>query len=193
MVAACNLVEEVSLIFVLLVDAAAVDDTDVVNGCLVDLTVRWMDCLLLLLAIEDDDGEEEVAVGVDLVSLELSFILSLSLFFDLHCRVDLLDCLVVVFATRSVDVMTLSCRLAVANDFDWLLLVVEDDSPPPLIFSARLIPSNTNGIMYNILSNQTIVAFVVEEESCLLLVLHIYIFERYYESLLYRSLYVVPR
>ena len=134
MVAACNLVEEVSLIFVLLVDAAAVDDTDVVNGCLVDLTVRWMDCLLLLLAIEDDDGEEEVAVGVDLVSLELSFILSLSLFFDLHCRVDLLDCLVVVVAISVDGFLTLS-RLAVANEFDCLLLVsVEDDSP--LIFSA---------------------------------------------------------
>ena len=171
-VVVCN-VEVLSDFLVLLVDAA-VDDTDVC-GCLVDFTERCMDCLLLLLAI-DDEVEEEVAalqfvaavvgVDLDLVSLELSFILSLSLFFDLHCRVDLLDCLVVVFATRSVDVMTLSCRLAVANDFDWLLLVVEDDSPPPLIFSARLIPSNTNGIMYIILSNCGQCKGVIERERC---------------------------
>ena len=108
--AVCN-VEEVLLVFLLLVDDAVVDDTDVADGCLVDLTVRWIDCLLLLLAIE----EEEVAlffvaavVGVDIESLCIpSTAISLSLFFDLYCRVGLLDCLVVVVATISVDVMVL--------------------------------------------------------------------------------------
>jgi len=113
-VAVCN-VEEVSLVLVMLVDAVAVDlfDADI-GGGLVDLTERWIDCLLLLLAIEA--VEEEVAVlqlvvlvdddaGVDLDLESLFFILLSSLsFFDLYCRVDL-DCLVVVVvvATISVD------------------------------------------------------------------------------------------
>jgi len=115
-VAVC-IVEEVLLVFVLQVDVV-VDDTDVV--CLVDLTERWIDCLLLLPAIEDDvEVGEEVAVlhfvivlvhddtarvDLDLESLLLAdFVISLSFFFDLYCRVDLLDCLVVVVATISVD------------------------------------------------------------------------------------------
>ena len=48
MVADCNLEEEVSMEFVLLVDAA-IDDIEVCD-CLVDFTERWIDCLLLLLA-----------------------------------------------------------------------------------------------------------------------------------------------
>ena len=115
----CN-VEEVSLAFVLLVDAA-VNDTDICGGGgLVDLTERWIDCLLLLLAIEDEAEEEEVAlqfvvlvdddeaaVGVVLdVLCILSTAISLSLFFDLYCRVDLFDRLVVVVATISDDGLT---------------------------------------------------------------------------------------
>ena len=115
--AVCN-VEEVSLVLVMLVDAVAVDlfDADI-GGGLVDLTERWIDCLLLLLAIEA--VEEEVAVlqlvvlvdndaGVDLDLESLFFILLSSLsFFDLYCRVDL-DCLVVVVvATISVDGLVL--------------------------------------------------------------------------------------
>jgi len=105
--------------FVLLVDAA-VDNTNVVDGCLVDFTERWIDCLLLLLAIEEAE-EEEVAVvlqfvvlvddkaaDLDLVeSSQIPAIISLLLFFDLYCRVDLLDRLVVVVATISVDVIVL--------------------------------------------------------------------------------------
>ena len=104
----CN-VEVLSDFLVLLV-GAVVDDTIVANGCLVDFTERWIDCLLLLLAIEDEAEEEEVSVvalqfvamvddeaaDVDLESLD-----KLSLFFDLYFRVDLSDCLVV--ATISVD------------------------------------------------------------------------------------------
>ena len=117
-VAVCN-VEEVRTVLVLLVDTAA-DKTDVVDGCLVDLTERWIDCLLLLLAI--DEAEEEVvallfvvvlvadddaAVGVvlDILCILSTAISLLSQLFDLYCRVDLLDCLVV--ATISVDVMAL--------------------------------------------------------------------------------------
>ena len=112
--AVCN-VEEVLLVFVLLVDAAAGDT--VVDGCFVDLTERWIDCLLLLLAIGEEDGEEEVvvlvdneaAVGVVLDVLCISStVISLSLFFDLYCRVDLLDCLVV--ATISVVGLVLLSR-----------------------------------------------------------------------------------
>ena len=104
----CN-VEEVPLAFVLLVDAA-VDDTDICgDGGLVDLTERWIDCLLLLLAIEDEAEEEELALqlvddeaaDLDLESLFFILLASLS-FFDLYRRVDL-DCLVVVVATISVD------------------------------------------------------------------------------------------
>ena len=87
----CN-IEEVPLELVL-VDAAAVDNTDV---CLVDLTERWIDCLLLLLA--NNDGEEEVAVlqfvvvvlvddtarvDLDVLCILSDFIIFLSSFFDL--------------------------------------------------------------------------------------------------------------
>ena len=100
-------------------EATGVDGTDIC-GCLVDFTDRSIDCLLLLLAI--DEVGEEVAVlqfvvvvlvddddaDLDVESLDiLSTAISLSLFFDLYCRVDL-DCLVIVVATiLSVDVMVL--------------------------------------------------------------------------------------
>jgi len=108
-VVVCNV--EVLFVFILLVDAAAVDlfDADIC-GCLVDLTERWIDCLLLelLLAIEDEEEEvvalqfvvlvdDDAGVDLDLESLILSAIISLLLFLDLYCRVDL-DCLVVVVA-----------------------------------------------------------------------------------------------
>ena len=107
----CN-VEEV------LVDDSTPETVDDTDDCLVDFTERWIDCLLLLLAIEDEAEEEEVVVVLQLVVLVdddaaavgvvlgvlciLSTAISLSLFFDLYCRVDF--CLVVV-AILSVDVV----------------------------------------------------------------------------------------
>ena len=134
--AVCN-IEEVSLAFVLLVDAA-VNDTDICGGGgLVDLTERWIDCLLLLLAIEDEAEEEEVAlqfvamVDDEAADLDLESLDKLSLFFDLYFRVDLFDRLDVV-VTISISVDGCLIRLAVANDFDWLLLAADS-----LIISAR--------------------------------------------------------
>ena len=109
------------LVLVLLVNVAA-DDTDVAVGGLIDFTDRWIDCLLLLPAIEEEeeevaalqfvvlvDDDEAALVDLDLESLLLAdFVISLSFFFDLYCRVDLLDCLDVVVATISVDGLTLS-------------------------------------------------------------------------------------
>ena len=92
----CN-AEVLSDFLVLLVDAVAVDGTDVVVSGLVDLTERWIDCLLLLLAIEDEVGEEVAVlqfvvvvlvndtarVDLDVLCILSDFIIFLSSFFDL--------------------------------------------------------------------------------------------------------------